>query len=289
MSIENGRSDCHIHMVLDGADWRSAIARFSAGANEAAVRSTLLHYRELGYTYLRDGGDRWGAGELAAELAGEYGIVYRTPCFPIYKEGHYGSFIGRSWSNDSEYRALLSQAEKRGAHFIKLMISGLMDFNQFGVITGEPYPAEDIRMMIGEAHDRGFAVMAHANGDAAVFAAAAAGVDSVEHGAYLSDETLCAMAESGTVWVPTLAAVAMLSGCGRFPESVLEPLTALQMEKVRKAAALGVPLACGSDAGAFRVPHGQGGLDEYALLARAIGAGAGELIAAGNTVIREKF
>ena len=75
--------DCHIHMVLDGVNWRESIARHKAAPQEALIRKTLAQYQALGYTYLRDGGDRWGAGALAAKLAPEYGIRYRTPCRPL--------------------------------------------------------------------------------------------------------------------------------------------------------------------------------------------------------------
>ena len=68
--------DCHIHMVLDGVNWRESIARHKAAPQEALIRKTLAQYQALGYTYLRDGGDRWGAGALAAKLAPEYGIRY---------------------------------------------------------------------------------------------------------------------------------------------------------------------------------------------------------------------
>lgn len=53
------------------------------------------------------------------------------------------------------------------------MISGLMDFSQYGVLTGEPLPPDLIRDMIACAHDEGFSVMAHSNGDEAVRAALA--------------------------------------------------------------------------------------------------------------------
>ncbi|MFR7743609.1 MAG: hypothetical protein ACLU3I_10185 [Acutalibacteraceae bacterium] len=51
--------DCHIHMVLDGVNWKDAIARHKAAPQEALIRQTLGHYRALGFSYLRDGGDRW--------------------------------------------------------------------------------------------------------------------------------------------------------------------------------------------------------------------------------------
>ena len=143
--------------------------------------------------------------------------------------------------------------------------------------------------MIAIAHDAGFAVMAHANGDKTVAAAIRAGVDSVEHGAYLEKETLHLLAERGTVWVPTLVTIGNLIGCGRFPDEVLRPLLSGAMENVRLAASLGARIAPGSDAGAYRVLHGQGMLDEYALLRQAIGENADAVLERGVCAIREKF
>ena len=73
--------DCHIHMVLDGVNWKDAIARHKAAPQEALIRKTLGHYQALGFSYLRDGGDRWGVCDLAAKLAPEYGIRYRSSRF----------------------------------------------------------------------------------------------------------------------------------------------------------------------------------------------------------------
>ena len=281
--------DCHIHMVLDGVNWRESIARHKAAPQEALIRKTLAQYQALGYTYLRDGGDRWGAGALAAKLAPEYGIRYRTPCFPIYKTGHYGSFIGRGFSTPAEYRALVRAAKAAGAHFIKIMISGLMDFEHYGVLTDEPLAPGEIADMIAGAHDEGFSVMAHANGDSAVRAALAAGVDSIEHGAYLSPETRSQLAESHAVWVPTLVTIGNLIGDGRFPDAALRPLLAFQQQAVRDAAAQEARIACGSDAGAYRVLHAQGGLDEQALLRRTLGPTADQILTQGNTEIQKRF
>ena len=276
-------------MVLDGVNWRESIARHKAAPQEALIRKTLAQYQALGYTYLRDGGDRWGAGALAAKLAPEYGIRYRTPCFPIYKTGHYGSFIGRGFSTPAEYRALVRAAKAAGAHCIKIMISGLMDFEHYGVLTDEPLAPGEIADMIAGAHDEGFSVMAHANGDAAVRGAVKAGIDSVEHGAYLTDETLHMLSESKTVWVPTLVTIGNLIGDARFPESATKPLLAYQLDAVRKAAQYGAFLAPGSDAGAYRVFHGQGGLDELALLHRALGDCADDILARGTAEIESRF
>lgn len=282
-------SDCHIHMVLDGVYWKDAIARHRAGVREDWVRRTLSAYRQRGITYLRDGGDRWGVCSLAARLAPEYGIRYRIPGAPIHKNGHYGGFIGRGFDTMADFRALVEETKRSGADFIKIMISGLMDFDRLGVLTDVPLTPEEIREMIAIAHGEGFSVMAHANGDATVAAAIAAGVDSIEHGAYLGQETLHRLAESRTVWVPTLVTFGNLIGCGRFPDAVLKPLLEGAMENVRTAAALGALIAPGSDAGAFRVLHGQGTLDEYALLKAAIGESCDEVLSRGIREIQARF
>ena len=144
-------------------------------------------------------------------------------------------------------------------------------------------------MLADIAHEAGFAVMAHANGDAAVSAAVAAGIDSVEHGAYLTDETLHRLAESRTVWVPTLATIGNLVGEGRFPGEAVKPLLAFQEAAVARAAVLGAFIAPGSDAGAWAVPHGKGGLDERHWLHEALGADADAVLARGAAEIERRF
>ena len=161
-------AELHIHMLLDGVYWRAAIAAHRPHPDDALIRRRLAAYQAAGITYLRDGGDRFGVCLRARELALEYGIIYRTPAFPIYKKGHYGSFIGRGWSDLTEYHALLAEAKAAGADFIKLMVSGLMDFSACGVLTEEPLTGGEMHDLIAAAHDMGYAVMAHCNGAAAV-------------------------------------------------------------------------------------------------------------------------
>ena len=274
------RCDCHMHMVLDGLDWKKAIQRHSDAVEEAWIRDTLENYRRLGFAYLRDGGDRWGVGKRARELAGEYGITYRTPLAPLCKAGHYGAFIGKKYENFREYANLVVQAREDGADFIKIMISGLMDFDHYGVLTEDGLAPEEIRELIHIAHEEGFAVMAHANGARTVEAAALAGVDSVEHGAYLDVDALCALKENGTVWVPTLSAIGNLRGKGRFSEKDVEAILESAVYNVSIFAGMGGLVAPGTDAGAWAVPHGS--LTEFALL-------EGIELDAGISEITKKF
>jgi hypothetical protein len=276
-----------MHMILDGVEWRSAIKRHENGPDMGFIRQVLGHYRELGVTYLRDGGDRWGAGKAAREIAGEYGIRYRTPLAPLCKKGHYGAFIGAVYEDFWEYAALVKKARADGADFIKIMISGLMDFDRFGVLTEEGLPAGEIKELVHIAHEEGFAVMAHANGARTVEAAAVAGVDSIEHGAYLDGDALAAMVENGTVWVPTLSTVGNLRGKGRFDEKAVCAILESAMENVGAFAGMGGYVAPGSDAGAWAVPHGS--VTEEALLRQAIGESADGVLEKGTKVIMDKF
>ena len=276
------RADCHMHMILDGYEWKSAIARHKERPDEDFIHRVLKTYQDLGYTYLRDGGDRWNAGKRAREIAKEYGITYRTPLAPLCKEGHYGAFIGLTWGDFHQYRDLVVQHKQNGADFIKIMISGLMDFDHFGVLSEEPLTAEEIQELIHIAHEEGMAVMSHCNGARTAEAAAAAGVDSIDHGAYLDRDALQTMEDNGTVWVPTLSTIGNLRGKGRFNEDAVRKILDSALENVSQYKGY---LAAGTDAGAWAVPHGSTTEEGYFAMA---GVGEDRLLE-GFRVIKEKF
>ncbi len=278
------RADCHIHIVLDGVDWKNAIARHSRKPHEGFIREQLKKYQALGYTYLRDGGDKWGVGAKARELAKDFGITYRTPLSPLCHAEHYGAFIGTAFENLTEYARLVISLRESGADFIKIMVSGLMDFDRFGVLTEEGLGGDEIAQLVHIAHQEGMAVMAHANGKTALWAARA-GVDSVEHGAYLSEETLWAMQEAGTVWVPTLSTIGNLRGKGRFSETHVEKILESALMNVEKFHNMGGLIAAGTDAGAWAVPHGSTTEESYLAMAGV----AENALARGLSVIQTKF
>ena len=282
-------ADCHMHMILDGVYYRAAIDHQKNGPDEELIRGRLADYAARGVTWLRDGGDGWGVGLRASQLAGEYGITYRTPVSNLCRKGHYGCFLGWGYEDFEEYKALVERVQSMGAHFIKIMVSGLMDFDRFGGITDTACSYELCHDLIAYAHDRGFAVMAHANGTEAVSNVLRAGVDSVEHGAYLDQETLHLLAESGAVWVPTVTPIANLRGLGRFPDAVLKPLTELHLQNIAYAAKVGAKIALGTDAGAYAVFHGASVQQEYDLLKEALGDETDRVLSAGEAEIKKRF
>lgn len=282
-------ADCHIHMILDGVYYKDAMAAHKDSPNLDWIHKTLAHYASLGFDYLRDGGDRWDVGATARQLAPQYGITYRSPIFPIHKKGHYGGFIGRTYDTPAEYKALLQEAKEKGADFIKIMISGLMDFDHCGTILGAPLEAREIRDLIDRAHDMGFSVMAHANGPETVIPAAESKVDSVEHGAFLNSESLHAMKEAGTIWVPTLSTIGNLLRTTRFDRAAVEQILFSARKNLQDFHRMGGIIAPGSDAGAYAVLHGEGGLDEYGYLEQVLGSHTKAALSQGITAIKNRF
>ena len=182
--------ECHAHALMNGVNYREAVALHREKANEEAVRQCLRAYQEAEVSFVRDGGDPYGVASLAARLAPEYGIDYRTPVFAIHRNGHYGEIVGHGFDNLKEFHGLVLKAGEEGADFIKIMTTGLLDFKNHGKVTGEPLEAEEVKEMVHIAHEEGFAVMSHTNGVYGTRAAIEAGVDSLEHGNYMDEDTM---------------------------------------------------------------------------------------------------
>lgn len=285
--------ECHAHLFMDGINYRGAVNDHKNGVNIARVREHLQAYRACGITYVRDGGDHFGVSLRARELAGEYGITYRTPVFAIHREGHYGRIVGKSAQTLQEVQMLVQEVRRSRGDFVKIMVSGIVEYSGFGILSEETLEKEWISEMIRIAHEEGFAVMVHANGADAVFAAVHAGADSIEHGNYIDRECMAAMAENGCVWVPTIVTTKNLIGCGRYDDDVLRQIYDMECENLSCAWEMGVPLALGSDAGAYMVPHGRGIIREYEIFSEVLsGVSKDELdrrLQAGEMQIRRVF
>ena len=254
--------ECHAHIIMDGVNYRHAVEVHKNGPDDKIIREHLKAYQERGIVFVRDGGDALGVSARAKELAPEYGIDYRTPIFAIHKEGHYGSIVGKGFATMVEFHKRVLEAKQGGADFIKIMTTGILDFNEHGAITGTPLDGSEVKEMVHIAHEEGFAVMSHTNGNYGVQAAVEAGVDSIEHANYMDEETLSMLADSRSVWVPTLVTVRNLMDCGRFENEILSSIIRTGEENLKKAFRKKVHVAVGSDAGAFKVLHGKGTEDE---------------------------
>ena len=281
----------HAHLFMNGYDYRKAVETHKGHIREDILRGYLEEYRKRGITFIRDGGDDLGVSSFVKNIAAEYGIDYRTPVFAIHKNGHYGSIVGKGFDTVKEYENLVREAKRQGADFIKLMVSGLVDFSKYGVITSTPLSRNEMKELFQFAHEEGMAVMVHANGAETVRNAAECGADSIEHGRYVDEEAIEAMAEANTIWVPTVVTVRNLIGCGRFPDEIVRKIYETDCRNIRFGKEKGVILALGSDAGAYMVPHGKGLEDEYRTFQDIFGASEelNEYLGRGEKELRERF
>jgi imidazolonepropionase-like amidohydrolase len=167
-----------------------------------------------------------------------------------------------------ECREAVRYQIKWGADVIKCMPSG-------GVLSlSDPVDVpeltqEELNAIVSEAHAWHRKVAAHSHGDEAAKMAIAAGVDSIEHGTFLTDETLTEMKRKGVYLVPTLFAGAWVGEkADRFPPVIAAKAraAAAQMQATfQRAVRIGTPIAFGTDSGVE--PHG---LDarEFALMTK---------------------
>lgn len=116
------------------------------------------------------------------------------------------------------------------------------------------YSEGELRAIVEEAARGGVGVAAHAHGDAGARAAVAAGVRSIEHGTYLSEETLGMMRDRGTFLVPTIAIVRDLTLAGGDYDNAVLNIRGRHMlprvqEMARNAHRMGVRIVAATDTG----------------------------------------
>ncbi|GIX17010.1 MAG: Xaa-Pro dipeptidase [Rhodothalassiaceae bacterium] len=154
-------------------------------------------------------------------------------------------------------RAAVRFQIKYGADVIKFMPSGGV-LSLADDVDAPQLTREEIAAIIDEAHALGRKVAAHCHGDKAARMAIEAGVDSIEHGTFLSDDTLKLMKRKGVYLVPTLFAGEWVGRhADRYPPAVAAKAraAAAQMQLMfQRAVKIGVPIAFGTDAGVE--PHG---------------------------------
>ncbi len=284
--FRNMFGECHAHVIMDGINYRKAVELHRNGVAESVIHRCFAGYQQAGITFIRDGGDSFGVSARAKLLAGDYGLDYRSPLFAIHKKGHYGGIVGRSFETMKEYHGLVKEVIAGGGDFIKIMVSGLIDFTEYGKLTENGLEASLIREMVHIAREEGMAVMVHCNGAETIEAAADARADSIEHGAYGSLDALCAMKENGCIWTPTVSPVGNMIGCGRFPDEVLLRLKEEHCRLAEQFYRMGGSVALGSDAGAYLVPHIKGVETERSCLCPMISE---EHLQQTEALVRERF
>jgi imidazolonepropionase-like amidohydrolase len=183
---------------------------------------------------------------------------------------------------------------KYGADVIKMCASGGV-LSLADDVSAPQLTDAELAAIIDEAHRLKRKTAAHSHGDLAARSAVNAGVDSIEHGSFLTDETLALMKSKGTFLVPTCMAGQWTGGkLERFPPAVAakaKAALAAHDDMMRRAIRSGVKIAFGTDSGVG--PHGSNA-GEFALLVargmspaqalRTAGPAAAELLGLADTI-----
>ena len=151
-----------------------------------------------------------------------------------------------------------------GAEVIKFAASGGVGSNIAGGLEAQMTP-EEMKAIVDTAHSFGRKVTAHAHGKSGIDAALRAGVDSIEHGSYIDDETIRLFKEKGAYLVPTMHAfesVIRQARAGERPAASAakaEEVAKVVKDSHRRAFAQGVKIAFGTDSGVG--PHATNALE----------------------------
>ncbi len=147
---------------------------------------------------------------------------------------------------------------KNGADVIKAAVSGGV-LSLATEVDVPQFTAAEIAALVDETHRLRKKIAVHCHGDSVAKEAVTAGVDSIEHGSFLSPETLTLMKNKGTYLVATLMATEyIMAKLELYPPSLQEKARAAdraRSEMFRNAVKIGVKIAFGSDSAVF--PHGE--------------------------------
>lgn len=286
-TVMPGLMDMHTHLMSQHSK-DSYTEKFFMEQADYALRSTMFARITLmaGFTTVRDLGDN-GVNSIALRKAIDQGYVPGPRIFTSGKSlattgGHAdptnalrGDFrrdpgpLEGVINGADDARKAVRQRYKDGADLIKLTATGgILSLAANG--QNPQFTDEELKAVVSTAKDYNMTVAVHAHGTEGIKRAVLAGVDSIEHGTFMTDEVIELMKQRGTYWVPTNLAGEWVAEKskepGYFPE-IVRPKAAAMGPVIRttfaKAHAAGVKIAFGTDTGVS--PHG-GNAREFELM-----------------------
>lgn len=272
-----GMIDAHVH--LDGQFEENWYKGFYQNATRSPAEKALYgsmyakETLEAGFTSVRDVGSTDFIAAALSHAIDAGAIEGPRMIFSNYAIGSTGGHaddqdlppnvaapfgpIEGVCNGPEECRAAVRYQMKYGATVIKFMPSG-------GVLSlSDPVDVpeltqDEMNAIIGEAHTWHRKVAAHCHGDLAAKMAIKAGVDSIEHGTFLQDDTLKSMKDNGVYLVPTLYASYWVGQkADTYPPAIrAKALAAAKQSQImfQHAVKIGVPIAFGTDSAVE--PHG---------------------------------
>ena len=276
-TVMPGFIDSHTHMTLQLDKGRTLKDLLLKRNSEIAIDATTYARRTLlaGFTTVRDVGaanfidislrDAINAGTVPGPR------MYVATHILTITGGHgdFSSGLRDGLLAEPDFRNGIVNSPEDGVRAVRYMIKYGADHIKIastgGVLSlgdsqaGEQLTLAEMKAVVETAHVLGRKVAAHAHGNAGLKNALRAGVDSIEHGTYLDDESITLFKERGAYLVPTISAGKWVESRAKdYPPSIAEKaagLGTLIQKAFGKAYRQNVKIAFGTDAGVF--PHGQ--------------------------------
>lgn len=285
-----GLIDCHVHLTFETSP-EGRLRTVTESEADAAIDGVVFARRtlEAGFTTVRDVGSRGDAcfalrdaindGRILGprilasgqSITPTGGHADRTNSYREDVFGIPGPIQGVADGADACRQAVRNQV-KRGADCIKLTATGGV-LSNIGAGLEQQFFEDELKAIVETAHLLKMKVAAHAHGKNGIDAALRAGVDSIEHGTFLDDESIALFKQRGAYYVPTITAGKAVEEYSNVPGYYIPAVIAKARTvgpKIQnafgRAYKAGVKIAFGSDAGVF--PHGQNGR-EFAYMVEA--------------------
>jgi imidazolonepropionase-like amidohydrolase len=271
-----GLIDTHTHILLQGditaADYDYQLLKESPEYRTILATVNARRALEYGFTAIRDletegagyadvdvkkainngviPGPRMQVSTRALNVTGAYPLLGYAPNVPV---PHGVQVV----DGPEEGRKAVREQIMYGADWIKVYSDHTYfvkkDANGRDILDDTPtFTVDEMRAIVDEAHRQHHKVASHATALTGVHNSLEAGVDTIEHGDYISDEDLKTMAARGVYYVPTIyVGVYVAQGRANEGAPVWLQMTKIHEEVFRRAIKAGVKIAFGTDAGGF--------------------------------------
>ncbi|MDQ3206772.1 MAG: amidohydrolase family protein [Pseudomonadota bacterium] len=291
-----GWTDLHVHMGsqsspesysegfrLDDIDYAFRSVGYADKTLQAGFTSVRdlggevgVHLRDAINQGLVDGPRIWAAGKSIATTGGHADPTNGLNHALSHLMGPPGPTEGVI-NSPEDARQAVRQRYKEGSDVIKITATGgVLSYARSG--DAPQFTVEEVAAVVDTARDYGYKVAAHAHGEEGMKRAVLGGVDTIEHGTYMSDEVMSLMKSKGTWYIPTVYAGRFVADKakidGYFPD-VVRPKAARIGSLIQGTAAraykAGVKIGFGTDMGVG--PHGDNAREFLYMVEAGIPAG----------------
>ncbi|GAG21062.1 unnamed protein product, partial [marine sediment metagenome] len=186
-------------------------------------------------------------GAIITQTGGHGDVAHSLPIDWAKQRG-----ICRIADGVDECRKAAREQLREGADFLKLCSTGGV-MSEKDLPTSSQYTVEEIRAIVEEAHHVGARAASHAQGTQGIKNALLAGIDTIEHGIYLDNETIEMMIRQNTYLIPTLAIIETVANKGPkagVPETHVKKARSLleaQLQSFERAWQAGIKIGLGTD------------------------------------------